>query len=128
MDDKIFISYSHQDNLCALGIARYLKKQGYNVWIDSDQLKTGKDWANDINEALAQSTTVICILSSNSIKRKEVLRELKFSFDKMNKEGENKFRILFVVVGDIHRSWFLSYDNDEKIKEIIDYINKHQYI
>ena len=37
MGKRVFISYSHQDSVCAKGIARFLTRQGYDVWIDVDK-------------------------------------------------------------------------------------------
>ena len=60
MGRKIFISYSHQDHVCAQGIARFLLRQNYDVWIDVERIVSGQKWAADINEALKTADTVIC--------------------------------------------------------------------
>ena len=44
MGKRVFISYSHQDSVCAKGIARFLTRQGYDVWIDVDKLVVGQSW------------------------------------------------------------------------------------
>ena len=125
MEKKIFISYSHQDSNCALGIARYLGRHGYNVWVDSDKLSLGKSWSSDIDEALNSSDIVIAILSASSLRRKEVLREIGIALERMNKEGIENFRLFFVVIGHIHQSWF---GDKEASKDIIDYLTRYQYI
>ena len=48
MSQKIFISYSHQDSICAQGIARFLLRQNYDVWIDVDRIVSGQNWAENI--------------------------------------------------------------------------------
>ena len=125
MGKKIFISYSHQDSNCALGIARYLRRHGYDVWIDSDKLSLGTSWSSDIDEALNSSDIVIAVLSASSLRRKEVLREINIALQRMKTEGIDNFRLFFVVIGQIHHSWF---GDKEESKDIIDYLTRFQYI
>ena len=66
MSEKVFISYSHQDASCAHGIARYLTRHGCNVWIDTQNLSLGDQWASDIETALNEADIVVAILSSSS--------------------------------------------------------------
>ena len=79
MAEKVFISYSHQDGSCARGIARYLERHGLKVWIDSKDLALGDRWANNIETALSEADVLIGILSSSSLRRKEVLKEINSS-------------------------------------------------
>ena len=71
MGKRVFISYSHQDSVCAKGIARFLTRQGYDVWIDVDKLVVGQSWANNINEALQTADMMIALISKNSVRRME---------------------------------------------------------
>lgn len=125
MAEKVFISYSHQDSVCAHGIARFLARHGCDVWIDSEKLSLGSKWSSDINDALARADVTIGILSASSVRRKEVLKEIGISMKRMKEEGIEHFRLLFVVVGKIHRSWF---SDPEASREIIDYLSQYQYI
>ena len=50
---KIFISYSHQDHICARGIARFLLRQNFDVWIDADKLIAGQNWAGKFQKILS---------------------------------------------------------------------------
>lgn len=65
MPRKVFISYSHQDHVCAQGIARFLIRQGYDVWIDVDKLTAGQNWASNIEDALKNSDVFLALLSKN---------------------------------------------------------------
>ena len=122
---KIFISYSHQDHACAQGIARFLLRQHYDVWIDVERIVSGKTWADDINEALKSADTVIAIISKNSVRRQEVLREISEALER-NREDEC-FRVLFVVIGNVHPSWFIR-DDQVVAKKIIDYLQHVQFV
>ena len=61
---KIFISYSHQDHICARGIARFLLRQNFDVWIDADKLIAGQNWAGNIDEAIKNAEVFIALKSS----------------------------------------------------------------
>ena len=125
MAEKVFISYSHQDSACAHGIARYLSRHGCEVWIDSQNLELGERWASDIEAALQEADITVGILSSSSLRRPEVLKEINYSLKRMEEEGTEKFRVFFVVVGQIHPSWF---KDDGSAEEIRKYLSQYQYV
>ena len=125
MAEKVFISYSHQDSACAHGIARYLSRHGCEVWIDSQNLELGERWASDIEAALQAADITVGILSSSSLRRPEVLKEINYSLNRMKEEGAEKFRVFFVVVGQIHPSWF---KDDGSVDEIRKYLSQYQYV
>ncbi|MBQ5552810.1 MAG: toll/interleukin-1 receptor domain-containing protein [Erysipelotrichaceae bacterium] len=125
MAEKVFISYSHQDGSCARGIARYLERHGLKVWIDSKDLALGDRWANNIETALSEADVLIGILSSSSLRRKEVLKEINFGLKRMKEEGSEKFRVFFVVIGQLHPSWFKNDGSSDAIKE---HLSQYQYI
>lgn len=125
MAEKVFISYSHQDGACAHGIARYLSRHGCDVWIDSQNLSLGEQWASSIETALKEADVVVGILSASSLRRDEVLKEINFSLKRMEEEGTDNFRVFFVVIGQIHPSWF---KDDESVSAIRKYLSQYQYI
>ena len=125
MAEKVFISYSHQDSACAHGIARYLTRHGCEVWIDSQNLELGERWASDSEAALQAADITVGILSSSSLRRPEVLKEINYSLKRMQEEGTEKFRVFFVVVGQIHPSWF---KDDGSVDEIRRYLSQYQYV
>ena len=125
MAEKVFISYSHQDGSCAHGIARYLARHGCDVWIDSKNLSLGDAWASDIEVALRSADVVVAILSSSSLRRPEVLKEINISLKRMAEEGMEKCRVFFVVVGQLPPSWF---KDEESVKAIKEYLLHYQYI
>ena len=125
---KIFISYSHQDHMCASGIGKYLLRKGYDVWIDSTQLVLGKEWAVDIDYALRESDAVLAILSSNSVRRREVLREIYVALERMKSDADKGFRLYFIVLGSIHPAWFCNSKTSNNVQEILDYLQKYQFV
>ncbi len=125
MAEKVFISYSHQDSPCAHGIARYLARHGCDVWIDSQNLALGDRWASDIETALKQADVLVAVLSSSSLRRDEVLKEIGTGLSRMEEEGTENFRVFFVVIGQIHPSWFKGGKSVEAIKK---HLTQYQYI
>ena len=51
--EKIFFSYSRSDGSdFALRLALDLKKEGFNVWIDQEDIRAGSEWDLAIEKAL----------------------------------------------------------------------------
>lgn len=123
MKKKIFISYSHFDWIFANAIMRYLERRGYNVWIDSKELVFQNEWAEDIDEAIDKADYVFGIISADSVHRKEVIRELIRAIDS---GGEEK-KLLPIVIGRIHDSWFPQKSNKD-ISKLITYLKKYHHI
>lgn len=118
---KIFISYSHADSIFADAVAKYLLRRNYDVWIDSRQLKTQCDWADDIDTAIRNADYVLGILSADAVRRYEVLRELCLALD------ENPTKLLPVMIGRIHDSWYANPRSD-KVKKLKEHLKKYQNI
>lgn len=125
MNQKVFISYSHQDRVCAQGIARFLLRQQYDVWIDVDRIISGQNWAGNINDALISADTVIAVISKNSVRRPEVLREVSEALKRNEKEED--FKVIFVMIGNVHPSWFMQ-DNQIETEKLIHYLQTVQYV
>ncbi len=121
---RVFISYAHKDNQCALGISSYLKRHGFDVWMDVSNLNYGTDWARTIDDAIKNTDIVIGLLSSNAVERPEVIRELNLAIKRF--EEDEDYKVIFVLVGKIHKSWFDT--NDENTKKVIEHLYKYQFV
>lgn len=121
MNKKIFISYSHADSRFARAIARYLQRRKYLVWIDAEQIKIGEDWSQDIDEAIEQSDFIFCILTKDSVRRREVIREAEIGLKK------NPKKLLFLTIGRIHESWFVN-KTDTGVKNLIKHLQTYQHV
>jgi hypothetical protein len=124
--NRIFISYSHQDSACAMGIARYLSRRGCDVWIDSEQLSLGQNWAESIDAALGCADAVIGILSAGAVRRPQVIREIGVALDRLEAEGVDRFRLFFVVIGPVHTAWFRGQESARR--RLADYFSAYQFI
>src|SRR5512145_956289 len=72
---KIFISYSRKDIDFVRKLAGDLEKAAYDVWWDLSDLRGGDDWVSLIANAIADSETVIVVLSPDAVASEWVRKE-----------------------------------------------------
>lgn len=78
---KIFLSYGHDSNVPLIEkIKDYLSKDAagnpkHEVWIDTSEIKAGKDWRESITKGIIQSDIVLAGLSEHSTKTPGVCRD-----------------------------------------------------
>lgn len=78
---KIFLSYGHDSNAPLIErIKEYLSKDGegnprHEVWIDTSEIKAGKNWRRSITDGIIQSDVVLAGLSEHSTRIPGVCRD-----------------------------------------------------
>ena len=78
---KIFLSYGHDSNVPLIKkIKEYLSKDDngklrHDVWIDTSEIKAGKNWRNCITEGIMSSDVVLAGLSKHSTRNPGVCRD-----------------------------------------------------
>ncbi len=91
---RVFLSYSHRDRVLVEKIKGKLEQKDYLVFWD-ENLPAGDDWSEktetNIQEA-CQDGCVIAVITENSIRSTNMLKEIMFAFD----QGGN---ILTIIVG-----------------------------
>ena len=66
---RIFASYGRRDTRdLADRLRRDLETLGYQVWQDTEQILSGQDWIDKIEQALRDSEIVIALLSPHSVR------------------------------------------------------------
>src|SRR6186997_1698708 len=78
---KIFFSYSRNDSVFALKLAKDLKQAGADIWIDQIDIPIGNHWDSTIEKALDSSICVLVILSPSSIGSANVMDEVSYALD-----------------------------------------------
>ena len=78
---NLFFSYGHDRNRTLVErIKRDLEKRGHHVWIDTNEIKAGDNWRNDILNGVLKASNVIAFLSEHSTRNPGVcLDELKIA-------------------------------------------------
>ncbi len=80
MFKDVFISHAKEDIKFAEELYEYLLEYGYSPWLDKKKLRAGANWDYEIKKALKESTFVILLLSSTSVrKRGYVQKEFKYA-------------------------------------------------
>jgi uncharacterized protein YjbI with pentapeptide repeats len=117
-----FISYSSKDQSAVSQIYEDLKKAGVRCWFAPQDLKTGDNFSNSLDEAISQSDKVLLVLSSNSVRSEWVRIEVQKALER---ELETNKKIIFPIrlddaVLETDRDWALEL---RKLKHITDFRN-----
>jgi hypothetical protein len=88
---KIFFSYSRTDTAFAVKLALDLKKAGFDVWIDQEDIRAGSEWDLEVEKALTTCDCLLFIQSEKSVASANVLDEVYYAV------GENK-RVIPVII------------------------------
>lgn len=82
MFKEVFISHANEDIEMANQLYEFLEINGYSPWLDKKKLKAGANWDYEIKKALKESTFVILLLSSTSVKKRGyVQKEFKYALE-----------------------------------------------
>jgi hypothetical protein len=81
-DDQIFISYAKEDREEALLLYERLVNEGFNPWIDKENLIPGQDWRSAIKKAIQASRLFVLCLSPRAVSKKGFIqREIQEALD-----------------------------------------------
>lgn len=72
----LFISHSSHDNAKALEIYKFLTKNGYKCWLDSQSINPAVVYSEEIAEGLLKSKIFIAIFSSHANQSRPILDEV----------------------------------------------------
>ena len=84
-NNSIFISYSRSDHDFVTSLVSKIKKAGIKVWWDKSSIEAGERWDNSIGSGLADSQTVLLILSKTSVNSENVMDEISYAIDEKKK-------------------------------------------
>ncbi|WP_020586084.1 toll/interleukin-1 receptor domain-containing protein [Desulfobacter curvatus] len=94
-ENKIFISYAHEDKLSADELYSDLKHLGLSPWLDKKSLLGGQNWKAEIKKAIKDCSFFLVLLSSKSItKRGYVQKEIKEALDILDEIPESEIFII----------------------------------
>jgi hypothetical protein len=82
----IFFSYSRADGSeFALRLATDLKKKGFDVWIDQQDIRAGQEWDTEIEKALESCDCVLFVETEKSVVSNNVLDEVYYALENNKK-------------------------------------------
>lgn len=76
----VFISYAHADKAFAEELKRQIESAGFKHWIDSEQLRGGEDWRQEIDDGIRKSFVLVVIMTSYAKKSDYVTYEWGFAW------------------------------------------------
>ena len=80
---KIFISYASGDRAQAQKLHAYLRSQGMDPWLDTENLLPGQDWKMEISRALDETDLILLCLSKKSVSKEGyVQKEMRLALDR----------------------------------------------
>lgn len=110
--EKIFFSYSRHDaSDFALKLATDLKKEGFKIWIDQQDIRAGSEWDIEIEKALETCDCLLFVESPKSVASTNVLNEVYYALE------QNK-RVIPVIINDsktpfrLQRLQFIDFSSD----------------
>lgn len=98
----LFISYATPDRERVLPYHDWLQAEGYETWIDCNQLLPGQNWDLEINRAIDRATLILAFVSENTIARRGyVQRELKIAIDRLRDRLSDDIYIIPILLDDV---------------------------
>lgn len=82
---SIFISHDHENADFAELLKLRLEKEGLSSWIDSERLKIGQDWREEIDSGIENSLAIIVLMTPDARKSEYVTYEWSFAWGKGKK-------------------------------------------
>ena len=102
---KVFISYAHGDErsqLASRALSDSLRKNGYDVWLDTERLRLGDRWREELAEHLVKSSAGVLLLSAPALESEFVLIEAAVLSQKSLANRE--FKLLILTLDDLDTS------------------------
>ena len=78
---RTFLSYSRANKDFAVKLARELKSEGFAIWLDQLDIPPGSRWDVEVENALANASCVLVILSPFSQASENVQDEIAYALD-----------------------------------------------
>jgi hypothetical protein len=98
---KVFISYAKEDIALAYQIYDGLKDEGYDPWMDEEELVGGQDWEVEITKAIEESNFFLTCLSNHSVNKEGYFqKEMKIGMEILDRQPEGRIYLIPVRLED----------------------------
>lgn len=81
LEERVFISYSRQDQPRVLEIASHLEAAGLKVWVDRDKVEGGTYYGQEIVLGIKNCTAFVLMCSQASIRSRHVHKEVRLAWE-----------------------------------------------
>ena len=80
-DTRYFFSYAREDSDFVLRLAKELRQDGANVWLDQIDIRGGQRWDAAVEEALKASQGMIVLLTPAAVASQNVMDEVSYALE-----------------------------------------------
>jgi hypothetical protein len=94
----VYISYAHADSAFVDRLVQALSDRFINTWVDRHELAPGRNWQNEIAQAMAAADAFIAVISSNSASSLWARQEIQSAIQHWQ-TGSGKL-IIPILIGD----------------------------
>jgi hypothetical protein len=101
-ENRVFISYVHEDSSTVLNLAGRLEGAGYAVWLDKSSLTGGQRWKGAIRDAIRVGTAFIACFSHNyaARERSHMTEELNLAREEIRMRPSNRAWFIPIRLGE----------------------------
>lgn len=100
---RVFVSYASEDWEAVAKLRDRLRADGFNPWLDKDELLPGQAWELEIRQAMRQSDAIIVCLSEKSVRKTGfVQQELRHALDLGQNVPEGAIYVIPVLLDDVN--------------------------
>lgn len=92
---SVFLCHAHEDKAAVRNLHRRLWADGFEPWLDEEDLIAGQDWEFEIRKAVRGADVVLVCLSERAVDKKGFIqKELRFALDAADEQPEGT---IFVI-------------------------------
>jgi hypothetical protein len=92
---SVFLCHASEDKTTVRELYEKLQRDGFDPWLDEENLFPGQDWRHEISRAVRGSDVVLVCLSENSVsKTGYVQKEIKVALDVADEQPEGAIFII----------------------------------
>lgn len=92
---RIFLCHSSGDKQAVRDLYQQLRTDGFDPWLDEENLLPGQDWQRKIPEAVSTADVVLVCLSRSSISKKGyVQKEIMYALDVADEQPEDTIYLI----------------------------------
>ena len=100
-NQQIFLCHANEDKENVRACYERLRDEGFDPWLDDENLLPGQNWQEEIPQALRASAAVVVFLSKTSVKKKGyVQREFQLAYDALSEIPEGHVFVIPVKLDD----------------------------
>jgi Tfp pilus assembly protein PilF len=99
---KVFLSYSTGDQRVVRRLYRRLKADGFDAWLDQENLAPGDDWKKTIEDEVRTTDAMVVCISRGSVNKEGFLnREIKIALDEADLRLPGRILIIPVKLQEV---------------------------